>query len=120
MPLIDNVVFQNNIFSVCPLIFETNTVQYYVRSSIFLNREYCVTEISNVPWSVRKPYIRASYHVYKIGCFLVRDISLPVAQLFVIAIENILRGWCGQFNEEKKDVLSFSHPRPYPHPHPST
>ena len=36
-------------------------------------------------------YLRASYHVYKFGCFLVRGISLPAAQLFVIAIENILR-----------------------------
>ena len=57
-------------------------------------------EISNVLRSVRKPYLRASYHVYKIGCFLVRDISLPVAQLFVIAIENILRGVCGQSNKK--------------------
>ena len=32
---------------------------------------------------------------------LVRGISLPVAQLFVIAIENILRGGCGQSNKEK-------------------
>ena len=30
--------------------------------------------------------------LYKIGCFLVRGISFPAAQLFVIAIENILRG----------------------------
>ena len=37
-------------------------------------------------------YLRASYHVYKIGCLLVRGISLPAAQLFVIVIENILRG----------------------------
>ena len=37
-------------------------------------------------------YLRASYHVYKIGCLLVRGISLPAAQLFVIIIENILRG----------------------------
>ena len=36
-------------------------------------------------------YLCASYRVYKIGCLLVRGISLPVAQLFVIAIENILR-----------------------------
>ena len=42
--------------------------------------------------------IRASYHVYKIGCLLVRGISLPAAQLFVIAIESILRGVCWQFN----------------------
>ena len=34
----------------------------------------------------------ASYHVYKIGCLLVRGISFPAAQLFVIAIENILQG----------------------------
>ena len=36
---------------------------------------------------------------YNIGCLLVRDIPLPVAQLFVIAIESILRGVCGQFNK---------------------
>ena len=41
---------------------------------------------------ISKPYLRASYHVYKIGCLLVRGISLPVVQLFVIDIENILRG----------------------------
>ena len=34
----------------------------------------------------------------KIGCLLVRGIFLPAAQLFVIAIEDILRGVCGQFN----------------------
>ena len=51
-----------------------------------------MTEISNVPRSVRKPYLRTSYHVYEIGCFLVRGIFLPIAQLFVIAIETILRG----------------------------
>ena len=59
--------------------------------------EYCVNEILNVPRSVCKPYLRASYHVYKIGCLLVHGISLPAAQLFMIAIENIV---CGQFNEE--------------------
>ena len=60
---------------------------------MFSIREYCVVKISNVPWSVRNSYLRASYRVYKIGCLLVRGISLPAAQLFVIAIENILR-WC--------------------------
>ena len=39
-------------------------------------------------------YLRASYHVYKIGCLLVRGISLHAAQLFVIFIENILRCVC--------------------------
>ena len=87
-------------FCVCPLIFETNTVQYQVRSTIFLNREYCVLEISNVSRSVRKPYLRASYHVYKIGCFLVPGIFLPVAQLFVIVIENILRGCVGNLTRD--------------------
>ena len=43
-------------------------------------------------------YLRVSYHVYKICYLLVRGISFPAAQLFVIAIENILRGVCGQFN----------------------
>ena len=42
--------------------------------------------------SIRKPYLQVSYHVYKIGCLMVHGISLPAAQLFVIAIENILRG----------------------------
>ena len=42
--------------------------------------------------SVRKPYLWASYHIHKICSFLVRGIFLPAAQLFVIAIENILRG----------------------------
>ena len=37
-------------------------------------------------------YLRASYHVYKIGCLLVRGVSLPAAQLFVVAIQNILLG----------------------------
>ena len=35
-------------------------------------------------------YLRVSYHVYKIGCLLVRRISLCAAQLFVITIMNIL------------------------------
>ena len=52
-----------------------------------------MTGISNVSRSDRKPYLRARYHdVYKIGGLLVRGISLPAAQLFVIAIESILRG----------------------------
>ena len=48
--------------------------------------------------AVRLPY-QSGCHVYKIGCLLVRGISLPAAQLFVIAIESILRGVCGQFNK---------------------
>ena len=41
----------------------------------------------------------ACYYIRdKIGCLLVRGISFPAAQLFVIAIVNILRGVCGQFN----------------------
>ena len=48
-------------------------------------------ELSRFLLAVRKPYLRAGYHVYKIGCLLVRGISLPAAQLFVIAIENIFR-----------------------------
>ena len=57
--------------------------------------------ILNVPRSVRKTYLSASYHVYKIGCLLVRGISLPVAQLFVIAIENILRGDVGNLTRPR-------------------
>ena len=52
-----------------------------------------MSEILNVPRSVHKPYLLPSYHI--IGCFLVHGISIPVAQLFVIAIENILRGCVG-------------------------
>ena len=70
-----------------------------MRSTIFNKWEDYVVEILNVLQSVRKPYLRASYHVYKICCFLVRGISLPATQLFVIAIENILRGRCGQLQE---------------------
>ena len=60
-----------------------------------------MTGISNVSRSVRKPYLCASYHVYKIGCLLVRGISLPAAQLFVIAIENILLGGVGNLTRGK-------------------
>ena len=52
--------------------------------------------------SVRKAYLRASYHIYKIGCLLVRSISLPAAQLFVIAVENILRV-CGGGNLTRRN-----------------
>ena len=45
-------------------------------------------------------YFRASYHVYNIGCLLERGISLPAAQLFVIAIENILRGCVGNLTRK--------------------
>ena len=39
-------------------------------------------------------YLRASYHVYKIGCMLVRGISLLAAQMFVIVIENMYPPGC--------------------------
>ena len=60
-----------------------------------MNREYQLSEILNVSQAVRKPYLCASYHVYKIGCLLVRIIFLPAVQLFVITIENILGGGGG-------------------------
>ena len=44
-------------------------------------------EIRNLNSVCPSGYLRASYHVYKIDCFLVHGISLPVAQLFVIVIE---------------------------------
>ena len=67
--------------------------------------------ISNVPRSVlRDMYLRASYRVYKIDCLLVRGISLPAVQLFVIAIENILRGGVGNLTREK--YVSVTWPRP--------
>ena len=50
--------------------------------------------------SVNPLYLRASYHVYKIGCVLARGIPLPAAQLFVIAIENILRGGVGNLTSD--------------------
>ena len=55
-----------------------------------------MTEILNVPRSVlRDISVRVIMYM---KFLLVRGISLPVAQLFVIAIENILRGGCRQFN----------------------
>ena len=97
--LIDIVVTS---FDTCidTLIFETNNI-ILCKSEvpIFSIWEYCVVKISNVSRSVCKLYLRASYHVYKIGCLLVRGISLSAVQLFVIAIENILWGRCGQFNK---------------------
>ena len=41
--------------------------------------------------------------MYKIGSLLVRGISLLAAQLFVIAIENILRGGGGLREENEKE-----------------
>ena len=54
-------------------------------------------------------YLRVSYHIYKIGCFLVRGISLPSVQLFVIAIENILQGGVGNLTSkiEREPMLKF-------------
>ena len=43
---------------------------------------------------------RVIMYIYKIGCWLVRGVSLPAAQLFVIAIENILWCVCGQFKKK--------------------
>ena len=43
-------------------------------------------------------------YVHNIDCFLVRGISLPVAQLFVIAIENILRGCVGNLTSLPKGL----------------
>ena len=80
--------------------------QYQVQSTIFDNWEDYVHGILNDPQSVRKPYLRASYHVYKIGCLLVHGISLPVAQLCVIVIENILREYVG--NSTRYLLLSLS------------
>ena len=92
--LIDNVVLQVKVACVGTRIFETNNaILHKSKVQCFHNWEYRVGTISNVPRSVRKPYLRASYHVvYKVGCLLMRGISLPVAQLFVIAIESILLG----------------------------
>ena len=65
-------------------------------SNIFSNREYCVYEISNVPRSVlRDISVRVIMYIKLVVSNLVRGISLHAAQLFVIAIENILRGCVG-------------------------
>ena len=63
---------------------------------MFSNQEYVLCS-QNFEYSAVCPseYLRTSYHVYKIGCMLVRGISLPAAQLYVIAIENIFRGGVG-------------------------
>ena len=60
MPLIDIVVVRFDTF-VCTLIFETKPI-LSPKYDIF-NWECCVGEISNVSWSVRKPYLRVRYHV---------------------------------------------------------
>ena len=88
--LINNAVPQINFFCWHPNTYSKRK-QYKVRDKIFDIRENCVNGISNVSRSFRKLYLRANYHVYKSCCFLVRGISLPAANLFVIAIENILR-----------------------------
>ena len=76
---------------VCTLIFEMNNV---ILSPKYNNFDSGVLCCQNFECSAVCPsrYLRASYHVYKIGCLLVHGISLPTAQLFVIAIENILQG----------------------------
>ena len=78
------------------LVFETNNVILSPKYNIFESGVLCCRNFERLftqllcSRSVRKPYFRASYRVYKIGCLRVRGISLLVAQLFVIAIENIL------------------------------
>ena len=49
--------------------------------------------------------------MYKIGCLLVRGIFLPAAQLFVIAIENILRGGVGNLTSTTDALLAGNVPR---------
>ena len=91
----DNTSYQYSSGSIRRFCLHPNIRDKYCKTKsevkIFSNQEYQLYEISNVLWSVRKPYLRASYHVYKIDYLLVRDISLPAMQFFVIAIENILR-----------------------------
>ena len=63
-------------------------------NSLFCNREYFVFEISKLVCPLG--YISSDEFVcICFDWFLVRDISLPAAQLFVIAIENILRRGVG-------------------------
>ena len=83
---------------VCTLIFEMYNVILSPKYNIF---ELGVLCCQNFECSAVCPsgYLPESYHVYKLGCLLLHGIALPAAQLFVIAIENILRGVCEQFNE---------------------
>ena len=92
--LIDIVVVRYNT-CVGTLIFETNNVILSPKYNIFESGVLCSRNFE-CPAVCPSGYLRASYHVYKTGCLLVRGISLPSAQLFVIAIESILRGVCGR------------------------
>ena len=88
IPLIDIVVVQIDTF-VCTLIFETSNVILSSKYNIFELGVLCCGDFKCLA-VCPSGYLRVSYHVYKIGCLLVRGISLPAAQLFVIAVENIL------------------------------
>ena len=103
MSLIDIVVVRFDTF-VCTLIFETDNAILSPKYNIFESGElYCRDFECPVVCSLG--YLRTSYHVYKIGYFLVRGTSLPAAQLFVIAIENILRGWVGNLTRRNTFIV---------------
>lgn len=70
MPLIDNVVFRidafcRSLFVICYVVSNTNSGVQFCPPSYFLSR------------FVRKPYLRASYHVCIFDWFLVRGGSFP-------------------------------------------
>jgi len=71
--------------------------------TLFLLKQYTPTTLvkGSSTCSSVNPHLRARYHVY-FDWFLVRGISLPVAQLFVIVIESILRRGCGQSNKYRR------------------
>jgi len=109
MPLIDIVVVRFDTF-VCTLILEMNNAILSPKYNIFGSGVLCCRNFERLfpqlscSRSVREPYLRASYHVYKIGCLLVCGISLPAAQLFLIAIENILRGSVGNLTSRHQSA----------------
>ena len=104
--LIDIVVVRFDAF-VCTLIFETNNAilspkyNIFIIGSISCPRFQMFRGLSVNPISCRViMYIRLAV--------MVRDISLPVAQLFVIAIENILRGDVGNLTSLYLHVSNVS------------
>ena len=73
--------------------------QYQLRSATFECWKCFATEISRSCGLSVTPISGQVTMCKYFDWFLVRGISLPVAQLFVVTIESILRRVCGQFNK---------------------